>query len=91
MLKFLLLLLTYLITWTKSDDILDLRRENDEQILMNSLMDAYEPSIRPVRNYSRTLNIYFRMKLMQILELSEKEQLLITNIWIEQVLNSKQN
>lgn len=60
---------------------------NEEQALMRTLMRYYEPSVRPVRNYSRPLALYFKMKLSQILELSEKDQILTTNIWIEQVGN----
>lgn len=56
-----------------------------EHILYKKLMKHYEPSVRPVLNHSSTLNIFFRMKLTQVLELSEKDQTLITNIWIEQV------
>lgn len=61
-------------------------QQNQEQYLMKTLMRYYESSVRPVKNYSNTLNIYFKMKLTQILELSEKDQTLITNIWVEQVI-----
>ncbi|CAF0974215.1 unnamed protein product [Brachionus calyciflorus] len=56
----------------------------DEHFLYKKLLKNYEPSVRPVNEHTRTLNIFFRLKLTQVLELSEKDQTLITNIWIEQ-------
>ena len=56
-----------------------------EQILFRNLMRNYDPTVRPVFDNRESLDIYFRMNLMQILELSEKEQILVSNLWIEQV------
>lgn len=57
----------------------------DENLLYKILLNNYEPSVRPVTKHSQILNIKFGIKLNQILELSEKDQTLVTNIWIEQV------
>jgi hypothetical protein len=59
--------------------------ENQEQILYKKLLGSYDPAVRPVLNHTMTLKIILRMKLYQILELSEKDQTLTTNIWMEQV------
>lgn len=46
----------------------------DEHRLFRRLMQFYEPSIRPVVDFHSALDIHFRVKLIQILELSEKDQ-----------------
>ena len=46
----------------------------DEHKLFKHLMRYYEPSVRPVLDFHTALNIHFRVKLIQILELSEKDQ-----------------
>ncbi len=56
-----------------------------EQILFEDLFQNYEPSIRPVYNHNHSLTIYFSLKINQMLELSEKDQVLGSNIVIEQV------
>ena len=58
---------------------------SSEQILFQDLFENYEPSIRPVHNHSQSLTIYFNLKINQMLELSEKDQVLGSNIVIEQV------
>mgnify|MGYP001810434124 CR=1 FL=1 len=58
--------------------------QNQEHLLYRKLLKAYDATARPVLNHTRTLEILLRMKLYQILELSEKDQTLTTNIWIEQ-------
>ena len=56
-----------------------------EHILLNKLIENYESSTRPILNHNKTLNVYLRLKLTQVLDLSEKDQILTTNMWIEQV------
>ena len=56
-----------------------------ENILYHRLMQNYEASARPVVNYSTTVNVYFNFQLTQILDLSEKNKILTTTLWIEQV------
>jgi hypothetical protein len=56
-----------------------------EQVLFQELFENYEPSIRPVYNHQQSLTIHFNLRVNQMLELSEKDQVLGSNIVIEQV------
>ena len=58
--------------------------QNQEQRLYRKLLGSYDPAVRPVVNHSTSLQIILRIKLYQILELSEKDQTLTTNMWMEQ-------
>ena len=58
---------------------------NQEHVLFQKLLENYDSTARPVVNHTMALKVILSMKLYQILELSEKEQSLTTNIWIEQV------
>lgn len=57
----------------------------EENLLYRRLMTFYEPMARPVLNHSTSLVIFFKIRLTQVLELNEKNQILTTSIWIEQV------
>jgi hypothetical protein len=57
----------------------------DETILYNNLLNEYNSLARPVFNYKKVVDIYFKLKLIQINELSEKDQILKTSVWLEQV------
>ena len=59
-----------------------------EHTLLKNLIKNYEPTIRPLYNHNSTINVYFRLKLTQVLELSETDQTLTTNMWIEQVISN---
>jgi hypothetical protein len=61
------------------------QKVTQEQRLFRYLLSYYEPSIRPVSDFQVATNIHIKMKLVQILDLSEKERVLTTTIWIEQV------
>jgi hypothetical protein len=77
--KFVYILFYFVISLVDSFQI------TTEHILLKNLIKNYEPSIRPLQNHNSTLNIYFRLKLTQVLELSETHQTLTTNMWVEQV------
>ncbi|XP_041375144.1 neuronal acetylcholine receptor subunit alpha-10-like [Gigantopelta aegis] len=56
----------------------------DEQKLLYHLMRGYEKSVRPVRNASSPVNIRMGLTLTQILDMDEKNQVLVTNVWLDQ-------
>ncbi|CAF1236098.1 unnamed protein product [Rotaria magnacalcarata] len=56
----------------------------DEQRLMAQLLRNYDPSARPVYNASNTVNVAFGIALAQLSDMDEKNQVLTTNIWLEQ-------
>lgn len=57
----------------------------NEKKLLNKLLDTYNTLERPVINESDPLTISFGLTLMQIIDVDEKNQQLITNIWLKLV------
>ncbi|KAF7264893.1 hypothetical protein GWI33_021974 [Rhynchophorus ferrugineus] len=56
-----------------------------EKKLLHKLLDTYNVLERPVANESDPLQLSFGITLMQIIDVDEKNQLLITNIWLKLV------
>lgn len=56
----------------------------DEQILISKLLLNYDPASRPVYNASHTVTINFGLALIQICDMDERNQILTTNVWLEQ-------
>ncbi|XP_074650363.1 neuronal acetylcholine receptor subunit alpha-10-like [Tubulanus polymorphus] len=56
----------------------------DEQRLMSMLFRNYEPASRPVYNASSTVLIKFGITMTQISDMDEVNQVLTTNVWLEQ-------
>ncbi|GFG30449.1 hypothetical protein Cfor_03690 [Coptotermes formosanus] len=54
-----------------------------EKRLLHTLLDHYNVLERPVMNESDPLQLSFGLTLMQIIDVDEKNQLLITNIWLK--------
>ncbi|XP_054087792.1 neuronal acetylcholine receptor subunit alpha-7-like [Zeugodacus cucurbitae] len=54
-----------------------------EKRLLHALLDNYNSLERPVVNESDPLHLSFGLTLMQIIDVDEKNQLLITNIWLK--------
>ncbi|XP_049830731.1 neuronal acetylcholine receptor subunit alpha-7-like isoform X11 [Schistocerca gregaria] len=54
-----------------------------EKRLLHTLLDHYNVLERPVANESDPLQLSFGLTLMQIIDVDEKNQLLITNIWLK--------
>ncbi|XP_060516111.1 neuronal acetylcholine receptor subunit alpha-7 isoform X1 [Cylas formicarius] len=53
-----------------------------EKKLLNTLLENYNVLERPVANESEALEVKFGLTLQQIIDVDEKNQLLITNIWL---------
>ncbi|KAK9718868.1 Neurotransmitter-gated ion-channel transmembrane region [Popillia japonica] len=53
-----------------------------EKRLLNNLLGPYNILERPVANESESLEVKFGLTLQQIIDVDEKNQLLITNIWL---------
>ncbi|XP_046403893.1 neuronal acetylcholine receptor subunit alpha-7 isoform X4 [Ischnura elegans] len=53
-----------------------------EKRLLNYLLSTYNTLERPVSNESEPLEVKFGLTLQQIIDVDEKNQLLITNIWL---------
>ena len=55
---------------------------NEHRLLNNLLMD-YQKYERPVANESLPVSLNFSLSLQQIIDLDERNQLLITNLWLD--------
>lgn len=58
---------------------------HNEKRLLHDLLDQYNTLERPVVNESDPLQISFGLTLMQIIDVDEKNQMLVTNIWLKLV------
>ncbi|XP_052822185.1 acetylcholine receptor subunit alpha-type acr-16 [Octopus bimaculoides] len=56
----------------------------DEQRLLLALMADYDKATRPVFNASHPVNVYLGITLTQIFDVDERNQVLTTNIWLDQ-------
>ncbi|XP_055904963.1 neuronal acetylcholine receptor subunit alpha-7-like isoform X2 [Eupeodes corollae] len=54
-----------------------------EKKLLHDLLDPYNTLERPVLNESDPLQLSFGLTLMQIIDVDEKNQLLVTNVWLK--------
>lgn len=56
---------------------------SDEQRLLRQLMRNYEKDVRPVVNSSSIVIVKLGLTLTQIFDLAEKNQILISNVWLD--------
>ncbi|ESP05440.1 hypothetical protein LOTGIDRAFT_52159, partial [Lottia gigantea] len=56
----------------------------DEQRLLNYILRGYEKSVRPVRQANTAVLIKMGLTLTQIFDMDEKNQILVTNVWLDQ-------
>ncbi|KAF7493101.1 Neuronal acetylcholine receptor subunit alpha-10 [Sarcoptes scabiei] len=68
---------------TQSNDYAS-EQTNDERRLLTYLMRNYDNTIRPVNDAMKPINIRLGITLTQIFDLDEKNQVLTTNIWLDQ-------
>ncbi|XP_013393012.1 neuronal acetylcholine receptor subunit non-alpha-2 isoform X2 [Lingula anatina] len=56
----------------------------DEQRLLRNLLYKYDTASRPVYNASHTVTVKYGLTLTQIADMDEVNQVLTTNVWLEQ-------
>ncbi|XP_071449691.1 acetylcholine receptor subunit beta-like 2 isoform X1 [Hetaerina americana] len=56
----------------------------DAKRLYDDLLSNYNRLIRPVSNNSETLTVWLGLKLSQLIEVNLKNQVMTTNVWVEQ-------
>nr|WUR05317.1 nicotinic acetylcholine receptor alpha 8 subunit [Orius laevigatus] len=56
----------------------------DAKRLYDDLLSNYNRLIRPVSNNTETLTVWMRLKMSQLLEMNLKNQVMTTNLWVEQ-------
>uniref|UniRef100_A0A8R1XNM4 Uncharacterized protein n=1 Tax=Onchocerca volvulus TaxID=6282 RepID=A0A8R1XNM4_ONCVO len=55
----------------------------DANRLLEDLLFNYNKLVRPVKNETNTLIVYFKLKLSQLLDVHEKNQIMTTNVWLQ--------
>merc|ERR1719245_1545885 len=53
-----------------------------ERRLLNDLMEYYQKLERPVANESEAVQLKFGLSLQQIMDVDEKDQIMMTNVWL---------
>ncbi|KAL5007558.1 hypothetical protein ScPMuIL_016364 [Solemya velum] len=59
--------------------------DENEYRLVKDLMRGYDKRIRPSLNASEPLNVTFGLALSQLIDVDEKNQILTTNCWLNQI------
>ncbi|CAH3144231.1 unnamed protein product [Pocillopora meandrina] len=78
---------------TKEDDYngtLDAikKSDDDELRLVKELFENYSQEVRPVKNKNAAIKVIFGIAYTQLVELDEKNQVLVSNVWIRQKWNN---
>ncbi|XP_058381389.1 neuronal acetylcholine receptor subunit beta-3 [Diceros bicornis minor] len=56
----------------------------NEDALLRHLFQGYQKWVRPVLNSNDTIKVYFGLKISQLIDVDEKNQLMTTNVWLKQ-------
>jgi hypothetical protein len=59
--------------------------DNWEYKLTHTLLTGYDKDIRPSKNHNLTLNVTFGLALAQIIDVDERNMIITTNCWLNQV------
>ncbi|CAF2385094.1 unnamed protein product [Rotaria sp. Silwood2] len=62
---------------------------SDEQRLFYTLMTGYEKAVRPIRKSSEAVVVKLGITLTQIMDIDERNQIMTTNIWLDQEWNDE--
>ncbi|CAF0777559.1 unnamed protein product [Rotaria sordida] len=61
----------------------------DEQRLFYTLLTGYEKAVRPIRKASEAVVVKLGITLTQIMDIDERNQIMTTNIWLDQEWNDE--
>ncbi|XP_041879399.1 neuronal acetylcholine receptor subunit beta-3 isoform X2 [Corvus kubaryi] len=56
----------------------------NEDALLKHLFEGYQKWVRPVENSNDTIKVLFGLKISQLVDVDEKNQLMTTNMWLKQ-------
>ncbi|NXM04927.1 ACHB3 protein, partial [Tyrannus savana] len=56
----------------------------NEDALLKHLFEGYQKWVRPVQNSNDTIKVFFGLKISQLVDVDEKNQLMTTNVWLKQ-------
>nr|XP_006007648.1 PREDICTED: neuronal acetylcholine receptor subunit beta-3 [Latimeria chalumnae] len=55
-----------------------------EDALLKNLFQGYQKWVRPIKNLSSIIQVKFGLKISQLVDVDEKNQLMTTNVWLKQ-------
>ncbi|XP_022096176.1 neuronal acetylcholine receptor subunit alpha-3-like [Acanthaster planci] len=76
--------LVVLMTLIAVEWIIGCEGSNSAQQLFEDKMRGYDPLIRPVDNNSDVVNVSISLALSQLIDIDEKNQVMITSLWLKQ-------
>jgi len=53
--------------------------------LLHELMKDYNKNVLPVQSINQTVNVTLGLKLSQLSDIDERNQIMTTNVWLEHV------
>lgn len=62
--------------------------DNWEYKLVHDILEGYDSSIRPSLHHNATLNVTFGLALAQLIDVDERNMIITTNCWLNQVNSS---
>ncbi|XP_048186479.1 neuronal acetylcholine receptor subunit beta-3 [Perognathus longimembris pacificus] len=71
-----------LITLTAAAEFSSIAKTEDA--LLRHLFQGYQKWVRPVLNSNDTIKVHFGLKISQLVDVDEKNQLMTTNVWLKQ-------
>ncbi|KAL1243937.1 Acetylcholine receptor subunit alpha-like [Trichinella spiralis] len=66
-------------------DVVTCSRSEHARRLFQDILTGYNKLLRPVQNTSDAVTVKVKLRLSQLLDVHEKNQIITTNIWIKQV------
>ncbi|XP_078360137.1 neuronal acetylcholine receptor subunit alpha-3-like isoform X1 [Oculina patagonica] len=64
------------------------KNDDDELRLIKDLFNNYSKEVRPVKNKNAAIQVIFGIAYTQLVDLDEKNQVLVSNVWIRQKWNN---
>lgn len=64
---------------------LQVNGNSEAKRLLNELMKDYNKHVLPVPSINHTVNVTIGLKLSQLSDIDERNQIMTTNVWLEQV------
>ncbi|KHJ47416.1 Neurotransmitter-gated ion-channel ligand binding domain protein [Trichuris suis] len=68
-----------------NNDCVQCSRNNNARRLFQDILTGYNKLLRPVQNTSEAVTVKVKLRLSQLLDVHEKNQIITTNIWIKQI------
>jgi len=59
--------------------------DNESKRLLDRLLKNYDNVVRPVMHQHERVNLFLGMKLSQIADIDERNQIMTTNVWLRHV------